>query len=172
MVFKPTFLYIKRHNDTGLLYFGKTVNKDPIKYPGSGLYWRRHLKKNGKNVSTIWHEQFDLKEDLIEFATFFSEFNNIIISKEWANLINENGLDGNSVGFKHSEETKLKLTKPKTVEHRLKIAKSHTGKVHSEEHRLQNSKSNTGKKRSVETRIKMSEAASGKTKSCLLLLWT
>ena len=38
---KPTYLYVKQHNKTGLKYFGKTTKKDPLKYKGSGLYWKR-----------------------------------------------------------------------------------------------------------------------------------
>lgn len=34
--FKPTYLYIKIHNDTGLKYFGKTCSKTPKQYKGSG----------------------------------------------------------------------------------------------------------------------------------------
>lgn len=39
------YLYVKRHIETGLLYFGKTV-KNPYKYNGSGLRWKRHLRKH------------------------------------------------------------------------------------------------------------------------------
>jgi hypothetical protein len=42
-LFKPTTLYVKTHNITGLKYFGKTTN-DPFKYKGSGKYWLDHLK--------------------------------------------------------------------------------------------------------------------------------
>lgn len=108
MVFKPTYLYIKRHNLTGLLYFGKTIN-DPLKYPGSGLHWTRHIKKHGKDVSTIWFEQFVSKEDLVEFATFFSDYIDIVDLKSWANIRIENGLDGQIPGFQFSPETLLKM---------------------------------------------------------------
>jgi len=36
------YLYKKTHNETGLQYLGKTI-RDPHKYPGSGLYWKRQL---------------------------------------------------------------------------------------------------------------------------------
>ena len=48
--FKPTYLYVKTHNITGLKYFGKTTN-DPYTYYGSGKYWLLHLKKHGYNIS-------------------------------------------------------------------------------------------------------------------------
>lgn len=107
--FVPTYLYIKQHKITGLKYFGKTSrSKEELlsRYHGSGKpYWYDHLKKHGKkNVTTIWYELFTNKEDLVEFATFFSEEANIINAvdkygnKIWANLKIENGLAGGSNG--------------------------------------------------------------------------
>ena len=111
--FKPTFLYIKQHNITGLKYFGKTVESDPVKYKGSGKHWERHLKKYGKDVSTIWYQLFTNKEELKIFALNFSQQNNIVESKDWANLKPEVGLWGGGVkGIKlgpMSEEHKEKI---------------------------------------------------------------
>lgn len=53
--FKPTYLYIKRHKVTGLLYFGKTTSKNVEKYNGSDTYWGRHLKVHGYNIETLWY---------------------------------------------------------------------------------------------------------------------
>ena len=103
--YKPTWLYVKQHNQTGLKYFGKT-QKDPSKYLGSGKYWLRHLKEHGENITTIWCERFDDPELLKEFALFFSEVFNIVNAldntdkKVWANMIPENGLDGAPAGVK------------------------------------------------------------------------
>ena len=91
--FQPTWLYIKRHSKTGLLYFGKTINADPFYYKGSGTYWLRHLKVHGRrHVETLWCERFTDIFDLVEFALFFSEYMDIVASPAWANLIPENGL--------------------------------------------------------------------------------
>jgi len=98
MIFIPTYLYIKKHKQTGLLYFGKTTRKDPYKYLGSGKYWVKHIKKHGREIETIWAEQFLNMENLIEAATFISEFFDIVKSDKWANLDIENGLDGASPG--------------------------------------------------------------------------
>jgi len=38
-------LYVKQHSITKLKYFGKTI-QDPIKYSGSGVHWKKHLKKH------------------------------------------------------------------------------------------------------------------------------
>lgn len=105
-LFYPTFLYIKQHSVTGKLYFGKTTQKDPIKYRGSGLHWKYHIKKYGKeHIITLWHELFENEEELTEFALDFSKKMNIVSSKSWLNLIEESGL-----GVKHSEETKKKIS--------------------------------------------------------------
>ncbi len=92
---KTTYLYIKQHSITGLKYFGKTTKDDPTKYLGSGIHWKRHIKKHGiEHVKTLWYQSFDNEESLVEYATKFSQQNNIVESKEWANLKGENGLDG------------------------------------------------------------------------------
>ena len=90
---KPTYLYIKQHKDTGLKYFGKTT-KNPLLYSGSGKHWRRHIKVHGENIETLWYQLFTDENELVNYALKFSEENNIVESKEWANLKNENGLDG------------------------------------------------------------------------------
>jgi len=56
-----THLYIKRHVETGMMYFGKTSKKDPYAYNGSGVLWKRHIKKHGDNIQTIWVKEFDLE---------------------------------------------------------------------------------------------------------------
>lgn len=93
--FKPTFLYIKRHSITGKLYFGKTIKKNVEKYNGSGEYWTKHIKKHGiDKVETLWYCLFTDIESLTHFAYDFSIKNDIVNNKIWANLENENGLDG------------------------------------------------------------------------------
>lgn len=93
-------VYVKTHKTTGLKYLGKTVS-DPLRYSGSGLYWKRHLKEHGNLVDTEVLAVFDLetqKEDLTKFCLDFSEAYDIVNSSLWANLIVENGLDGKPVG--------------------------------------------------------------------------
>ncbi|MBT6472552.1 MAG: hypothetical protein HOK52_14975 [Candidatus Marinimicrobia bacterium] len=127
----PTFLYIKQHSITGKKYFGKTT-RDPYTYPGSGLHWKRHIKKHGKEfVETLWVSEPYYDTNITEIALQLSIENNIVESNLWANLILENGLDG---GF------------------------GNTGKKHSEESKAKISDANTGSKRSDETKAKMSAA--------------
>ena len=140
LTFKPTWLYIKQHNKTGLKYFGKTT-RNPIKYKGSGKKWVHHLNFHGKDVSTIWYQLFDNKDELVMFALTFSKEHNIIESVEWANLKFENGLDGGSPkgtnkGRPCSEQARQNLAKgrenriytPMTAEAKEKLRNSKLGK--------------------------------------------
>lgn len=89
-------LYKKQCTHCGLKYFGKTT-KDIETYKGSGKYWLRHISKYGKDkVITLEYWEFDNQEECTKFALKYSEDNNIVESKEWANIIPENGNDGNS----------------------------------------------------------------------------
>ena len=168
--FVPTYLYIKKHNVTGLMYFGKTV-KDPLKYKGSGKYWQSHIKKYGDNLSNIWYELFTDKESLTEFAQFFSEEFDIVNSDKWANLISENGLDGgfNMEGKNHTKETKSKISltireKKLTIsdEHRKSISLSNKNRIITEDYKKKLSKAKIGKPLSLETKVKMSASRKNK----------
>jgi hypothetical protein len=90
---KITYLYAKRHRVTGLRYFGKTT-QDPYQYKGSGLHWRRHLRRHGDDVETTWVQAYTDQEILVREAEFFSRVYDIAASSEWANMKPENGLDG------------------------------------------------------------------------------
>ena len=102
-MFKPTYLYIKTHNKTGLKYFGKTISKDPYKYTGSGTRWTRHLNKHGNDITTEIVGYYLDEEECKKVALEFSLRNNIVESKEWANL-KEEKLDG---GFDYINKNKL-----------------------------------------------------------------
>jgi hypothetical protein len=101
-IYRPTWLYIKQHNQTGLKYFGKTT-RDPLKYNGSGRYWNKHLAVHGSDISTIWCHLYIDKDELVEEAVAFSRAHNIVSAtnkhkkKIWANEKPENGLDGGSL---------------------------------------------------------------------------
>ena len=106
-----TYLYVKTHSITGLKYLGKTT-KNPFKYPGSGVHWKRHLRKHGKEHTTEVIAEFDDPDECEKFALEFSHKNNIVESIEWANLIPENGKDGMPVGhaghvFTDDEKSKI-----------------------------------------------------------------
>jgi len=97
--FVPTYLYIKQHSITGLKYFDKTTEKDPVKYTGSGTHLSRHTKKHSrKHVVTLWYCLFYEKEELTKFSLMCSEMWDIVQSEEWANEMIEDGLNGWQTG--------------------------------------------------------------------------
>lgn len=121
---KPTYLYIKTHNKTGLKYFGKTV-KDPYKYKGSGKVWLKHLKKYGDDISTFVMnngEPYTDAESLKSAAIYFSESNSIVESKSWANLMIEDGFTGGSIIAGYStEEYKALCERNKEIANRPEV---------------------------------------------------
>lgn len=141
MCFQPTYLYIKQHTVTGLRYFGKTTKPDPHLYLGSGNYWKQHLKTHGNDVATVWiSELFTSKDELIEFALFFSETFNIVHAvnknnkKIWANQISENGIDGAPHGHIHTAKTKQKIGEANKGRHpseetKAKMRAAHSGRI-------------------------------------------
>ena len=87
---KPVHLYVKKHNRTGLKYFGRTT-EDPYDYQGSGAYWTRHLAKYGNDVSTKVIGTYTDSNELRIAAQSFSAEKNITSSTKWANLLGEDG---------------------------------------------------------------------------------
>ena len=73
---------------------------EPYKYSGSGSYWLNHLKKHGKDISTIEVWKFDDIDECKKFAMEYSKKHNIVESTEWANLEPENGINGGIPGRK------------------------------------------------------------------------
>jgi hypothetical protein len=103
-----TFLYIKQHNITKKLYFGKTTT-NPETYKGSGLHWKHHYKQHGKdNIDTLWYCLYTDTESLTEAATTFSKLWNIVESEDWLNLVEENGLDGGDTFSSNKNINKIK----------------------------------------------------------------
>jgi len=90
----PIYLYVKTHNKTGLKYLGKTISKDPIKYKGSGLYWRNHITKHGYDVTTEIIKECKDNDELKFWGQYYSDLWNIVESKDWANLKTECGDGG------------------------------------------------------------------------------
>lgn len=94
------FIYIKT-SPLGLKYLGKT-KKNPYKYMGSGKIWKRHIKKHNltsEDIKTeVVFETRDINE-LIDKGIELSRLYNIVESKEWANLREENGDGGDTSNF-------------------------------------------------------------------------
>jgi hypothetical protein len=117
---------------------------------------------------------FDDKTELVNFATKFSQENQIVVSEQWANVRSEDGLMGGDTGisiegrkiiseksknFRHTEETKLRIK-----EARAKQTNLRTGQKHSPEtiEKIKAARAlqimPTGQKLSDETRKKISES--------------
>lgn len=163
-LFIPTFLYIKQHTITGKMYFGKTTKTNPESYTGSGKHWLRHIKAHGKeHVVTLWYCLFLDRESCTEFATIFSKNHNIVDSDEWLNLKDENGLDGNPIGTRHSNETKQKIgiaSSKRTLspEHKEKLQSGRRRSTNSIEHNSIISSKLKGRIFSDEHRAKLRKA--------------
>ena len=185
-MFKPTYLYIKTHDVTGLKYFGKTT-QDPYKYCGSGVHWRRHLKIHGQSHSTQILGLFTDEEECRTTAIRFSRENDIVRSSEWANLKEEDSKMGGATrtGYvmtdlekEHLRQVNLGKSKLLSKESRQRIidsnrrrkgkkAKSNRirSKPVSEETRRKISLSLKGNVVSLETREKIRNALMGRSKS-------
>ena len=97
---KLSVIYVKQLPN-GLLYLGKTESKNPHKYLGSGTFWLSEIKKNNYTSSDIqtWilHKTTN-KEELTTLGKYYSKLFDIVNSKDWANLKEEDGDGGNTVG--------------------------------------------------------------------------
>jgi hypothetical protein len=160
----PVTLYIKRHDKTGMMYFGKTTKtseRQIQKYLGSGDYWKDHLIVHGKNVTHVWHMSFQTEVELVDFALFFSEFFNIVHEKtrdgkkKWANLKPENGLDGGQLPGHNAGEKNPMYGKPSAMGMLGKTQTAETRKLQGLA-KTGNKNPNFGKKYTEEERKKFS----------------
>jgi len=91
------YLYIKTHNKTGLKYLGKTTQKDPHKYTGSGKYWIDHLNKHGYDYTTNILLECQTNEEIQKWGLYYSNLFDVVNAKNekgkklWANLKPEFG---------------------------------------------------------------------------------
>lgn len=134
------YLYVKTHNVTGLKYLGKTT-QDPYKYKGSGTHWIRHLKKYGDSVTTEVLLETDDKKLLREKGIYYSNLWNVVESKEWANIVPEQG-DGGDTSKSPNHISSMKKKVPKisgsnnyfygqkhSVETKQKISQKNKGRL-------------------------------------------
>jgi hypothetical protein len=165
------YLYVKTHNKTGLKYLGQTSAKDPHKYPGSGVYWKLHLKKHGYDYTTEILKECQSKEELKDLGTHYSNLWNVVENEEWANLKIEQGDGG-----RQSEEVRKQIgeagkgripwNKGKQVwsdEDRTKIGERNKLRgPQSAETIAKRIAKNTGKTRSNEQKKRASDAQKGR----------
>lgn len=91
------FLYVKL-SPKGLFYLGKT-EKNPYTYLGSGLIWKRHLKKHNyksDDIKTFILHETSNKGEMEKMGVYYSKLFNIVESKQWANLRVECGDGGDT----------------------------------------------------------------------------
>lgn len=159
------YLYIKQHSVTNLKYFGKTIS-NPFKYNGSGKLWKKHIKKYGKeHIKTLEVWSFDNQEMCTNFALKFSVDNNIVESKEWANIVPEKGKDGgNSIGRKCSLKTRRKMSqnRPKGPSGKKWFNNGIIESFDLPENKPENFKFGRLYKSSEETKLKISKLFKGK----------
>lgn len=142
------YLYVKTHNITGLKYLGQTTAKDPHKYPGSGKYWKLHLKKHGPNFSTEILKECTTKQEVQNWGQYYSDLWDVVNNPLWANLKPEigDGGWGKRIDYKHSEETRKKISQSKKG---VPNPKSSVPRTQEQKDHLRNI--NLGKKISKET---------------------
>lgn len=85
-------LMVKTHRITGLKYLCQTARKNPHKYKGSGLYWKRHLKVHGADFDTHIILKCYTKSAIREWGLYYSKLWSVVESKQWANMIPETGV--------------------------------------------------------------------------------
>jgi hypothetical protein len=88
---KTIYLLVKTHSTTGLKYLCQTTRRDYEKYPGSGLYWKKHLVKHGTQHTTQVVRECANREEIIHWGQYYSNLWNVVNSSEWANLRPEEG---------------------------------------------------------------------------------
>ncbi len=159
---------------TGKYYIGKhSTNNLDDNYLGSGLEIKESIKEYGKenHYKEILSIHKTSEESLLEEASLVTW--DLIESD--LNIMNRiPGGKGGTVGFKHSEEVRKKISESKkglspSEETRIKISESLKGKTHSEKARRKMSEAQKGelnhffgKTHSEKAKRKISEAQKGK----------
>lgn len=132
-------LLLKTHNKTGMKYLCVTCKENYEKYRGSGVYWLKHLKKHGYDISTtIIHESKHRDQDFIDFCIETSKRLNVVESEEFANLMHEcanSSIHGKSTPEEIRQKMSLSQRKiwnsdgveedlPRTIELKKKVSES------------------------------------------------
>lgn len=160
------YLYVKKHLDTGLKYLGKTKNKDPHRYKGSGVYWKQHLKKYGSNFSTEILFSSEDTNEIQKMGLYYSELWNIVENNEWANLIPEtgNGIEYQKTKYRKRTQDEILRWKQTMIENG-KLGNNNTDKMVQTRRLKDNFKSNRDPeiiRKQNESKIKNGTSMKGK----------
>ena len=186
-------VYIHKRNDTNNVFYvgiGNSKYRATSK-TGRSEYWKRIVNKHGREVEIIakdltWADACKLEVLLIsQYGRLDLKTGNLVNmtdggegmsnpSKETRAKLSKSKMGNtNTLGFKHSEETKRKVSESRlgvklSKEHCEAISKGKIGTILSDEHRANLSKANKGrispmkdKKMSNESRLKMSNTRKG-----------
>lgn len=155
-------LMIKTHNYTKLKYLCITHREDYDVYEGSGYYWKKHLSKHGKDISTEVIFETDDIDELRNIGLQYSAKFDVVESDEWANLIPESGYHVSDPDRQRSgwlgwyssltEEEKCKRNEniSKNVSARLEIIKEDLSKILSERRKSLSSAKKLARKHKIQ----------------------
>ena len=148
-------IYLIKNLTSGKCYYGSSI--DILRRFRTHKYFLRANKHQNIHLQRLWNKygELDFEFTIVEEVV---DKDLLQIREQFYLDNNPSGLNlckiaGNKSGFKHSEETKLK------------ISKSNRGKVRSQEQKDYLSKINKGKKISQETKSKISKALNGKKRN-------
>lgn len=92
------FLMVKTAEPIQIKYLCKCIDsKDPMSYTGSGVKWRKLVKKYNCTISTEVLGWYATKEELKRAGLFYSDLWGVATSPIWANYIPEIGDGGPTV---------------------------------------------------------------------------
>lgn len=157
---KPTRLYIKQCPHCGLKYFGKSTQDNIEQYQGSGTRWRRHLEKHRVEPVHLWNSRWYYDKSITRFALKFSRINRIVESSDWANLTEENGINGGNVLLSKTDKEIKEIINKRTETNLKKYGVCNINQL--PERKEYYKELFTGKVVSKETKLKISKAKKGK----------
>ena len=174
------YCYKITHKETGQFYIGSRCNKSAKHYfQDFGIIYftsSKTVKELGfENFKIDWIEEFDDPETAYKFEQLiiFESFKDPLCLNKHCMFGKESQF--NTIGLKHSEETKRKISnnsKNPSIETRQKMSKARKSRITKDETRIKLSNSrkgkappNKGKNHSEETKLKISKSNKGKSLS-------
>ena len=158
-----TYAHI-RLDTNAIFYIGKGIANRLNKPCGRNPHWSRIVNKHGYKAIKLC--DWDVELDALKHEICLIQY----LRNKGLDLVNmTSGGEGTS-GLKHSDETRLKMSKARqgyrhSEETKFKMGKARIGRKRSAAANLKNSIAKKGKHPSDETRLKMSKAQTGRKHS-------